>query len=1071
VEFRVLGPVEALVAGQPIDTGHARQRSVLAVLLLDLGRAVPAERLIDRVWGDSPPASVRNVLYSYVARLRAAIAAAGAGAGAGEVTLRRRSEGYVLEADAERLDLSRFRRQVAEAAAAGSAGDDERAAGLLRAALGLWHGPALAGLSSPWLRGMADTLELQRVAAVLDLGDIALRAGQHAGLVGILAQEAAASPADERLIGQLMLALYRSGRQAEALRWFEQTRQRVADELGADPDPALQALHQRILRGDPSLSPAVPPAAAGPPPPAASTAGASTAGTSRVGTSTAGASTAGTSTAGASTAGAAPRELPADVSWFTGRSAELAALDRLLAGAADAAADGAGAAPAVVISAVSGTAGVGKTALAVRWAQRAAWRFPDGQLYVNLRGYDPGPPVTAADALAGFLHALGVPGPDIPAEEAGRAARYRSLLAGRRMLVVLDNASSAGQVRPLLPAAPRCRVVVTSRDALAGLVARDGAARLDLDLLPLDDAVSLLRALIGGRVDADTGAAQELARHCARLPLALRVAAEFACARPGAGLGALVAELADQRRRLDLLDAGGDDRTAVRAVFSWSYEHLDADTARTFRLAGLHPGLDLDGYAAAALTASSTERAGLLLARLAGAHLVQPAGPDRYSLHDLLRDYARELAAVDGDEAQRAAVTRLLDYYLHTAATAMNTLYPAEQHRRPAVGPPVVPGPDVAEPGAARTWLDTERPALAAVAVHAAAHGWPDHAIKLAATLFRYLDTNGHYPEAIAIHTAAGRAARDTGDLAAEAEPLIHLGAIDARQCRYQHAAGHLEQALALARQAGDLGVQGRALGSLGLVYWHQGHYDQAVGLYQQALALHREAGDRTAEARALGNLSIIDAQQGRYDQAAGHLREVLALARETGDQTSEACSLDLLGDIRRRQGRHDEAAGHLRQALALFREIGDRSGEAHALTNLGGLALLEGRYQQAAGYQQEALAVSAAIGERAGEAEALSALGEVSLATGQPDQARTHYAAALGIAGQIGEKYEQARACDGLGRVCHSAGQGDEARSHWREALALYAELGAPEADQVRAQLADAEAEPAQTPSPAPTT
>jgi transcriptional regulator with XRE-family HTH domain len=362
--------------------------------------------------------------------------------------------------------------------------------------------------------------------------------------------------------------------------------------------------------------------------------------------------------------GSRPRQLPPTVAGFTGRAAELAALTKIL--------DGASAPETVVISAIGGTAGVGKTALAVQWAHQVAGRFPDGQLYVNLHGYDPDRPMPAADALAGFLRGLGVPGQDIPPGEDERAARYRSLLAGRKLLVVLDNAGSVEQVRPLLPGSPSCAVLVTSRDSLAGLVARHGATRLEVDLLPPADAASLLRALIGQRAKDDPGAAGTLAAQCCRLPLALRVAAELAIARPGVPLADLAAELADQQRRLDLLDAGGDSRTAVRAVFSWSYRHLEDDSARAFRLAGLHPGPDFDPYAVAALTGTKLEQARTALDALARAHLIHPAGRGRHGMHDLLRAYARELAdATDGEEEQNAALTRLFDYYLHTADTTV----------------------------------------------------------------------------------------------------------------------------------------------------------------------------------------------------------------------------------------------------------------------------------------------------------------------------------------------------------------------------------------------------------------
>jgi transposase len=527
--------------------------------------------------------------------------------------------------------------------------------------------------------------------------DADLHLGQHAELITELRQLTGSYPLRERLHGLLMLALYRDGRQGEALAAYQHARRALVGEHGIEPCAWLRELHQQILTGDPALDTPAP---------------------ARPGVTSA--------------APAVPRELPARVTNFTGRLAELDTLTRLLGE------PGAKAPGTVVISVIGGTAGVGKTALVVHWAHQVAGWFPDGQLYVNLRGYDPGEPMPAADALARFLRALGVPGQDIPAEEDERAALYRSRLSGRRMLVLLDNARSAEQVRPLLPGTPDCAVVVTSRDSLAGLVAREGAARLDLDLLRESEAVSLLRALIGGRVHAEPAAAQALAGQCARLPLALRVAAEMVIARPAARLSDLVRELAGQRRRLNLLDAAGDSRTALRAVFSWSCRHLDASAASTFQLAGLHPGLSLDSYAAAALTGATVERAAGLLEQLARAHLMQPIAPGRYGMHDLLRDYAAEQAADhDAGLGCRQALTRLFDHYLSTAVIAMDTLYPAENPRLAGVSPSGSPLPPVAEPAAARAWLDAHRAALVAAAAYTADHGWPSHASRLATVIFR----------------------------------------------------------------------------------------------------------------------------------------------------------------------------------------------------------------------------------------------------------------------------------------------------------------------------------------------
>jgi tetratricopeptide (TPR) repeat protein/transcriptional regulator with XRE-family HTH domain len=746
-----------------------------------------------------------------------------------------------------------------------------------------------------------------------------------------------------------------------------------------------------------------------------------------------------------------PRQLPGPVRQFVGRRSELAALASLL--------EGAGSTPAAaVISAIGGTAGVGKTALAVYWAHQVADRFPDGQLFVNLRGYDPGRPLSASDALAGFLRALGVAGPDIPGDAGERAAAYRSLLAGRRMLVLLDNAREVEQVRPLLPGTPGCVTVVTSRDGLAGLVARDGAVRLEVGLLPLPEAVGLLRGLIGSRVDDDPDAALMLASQCCQLPLALRIAAELAVASPGVPLPGLAAELADLQHRLDVLETGADEHTAVRAVFSWSYRHLDPGAARTFRLAGLHPGTDLDGYATAALTGTALPLARQRLGRLARAHLIQGTAPGRYGLHDLLRGYARELAAAtDGDLERRAALTGLFDYYLRTAAVAMDAAFPAERHRRPSVAPPATPAPAFGGAAAALAWLGAELPGLIAVAGYTAERGWPGHATCLSGTVFRYLDSAGHFPEALAIHRHARRAARRSGDRAAEADALIGLGLVDGHQGRHQQATSHFEQALAAYRQTADQAGQARALNYLGLVHCHHGRYRQATGNFYQAVALFRAAGERTGEAHALGNLGAVDLRQGRYEQAAAYQQQALGLFREMGDRDGEASVLDRLGLAGLRQGRYKQAASHLQQALSRYQEVGDRMGEASIHAKLGLVGLHQGRHQQAASHFRQALTRYRQIGDPSGQATALNGLGEVLLATACAADARAQHAAALNLAAQAGEKYEQARAHAGLASTYQANGHPRKARRHWQQALTLYTHLGAPEADQVHAQLAAA--------------
>jgi DNA-binding SARP family transcriptional activator len=895
LEFRVLGPVEVRVGDRTFDAGHARQRAVLAVLLLDVGRVVAAERLIDRVWGEDPPASVRKTLYGYMARLRSVIA----GAREDGTGLARRQGGYVLAADPGRVDLFRFRRLAAEAAAAE---DDEQVAALLGDALGLWRGPALIGVDSPWLAAMRDKLELERHNAALDLIDVRLRLGEHAALVSELVTEAAAAPGDERLIGQLMLALYRSGRQADALRWFDQTRRYLAEELGADSGQQLRELHQRIMRADPTLAVAAQAAAA---PAAVAPA------------------------AGGRLADPVPRELPADVAGFTGRAAELAALDGLLLGAPQA--------TAAVISAVSGTAGVGKTALAVHWAHRAAAAFPDGQLHVNLRGYDPAQPVSAADALAGFLRSLGVPGTDIPADVGERAARYRTLLTGKKMLIVVDNAATADQVRPLLPGHPACAVVVTSRDSLAGLVARDGARRLDLDLLPLADAVALLRELIGADVGASAGAVTELAGQCARLPLALRIAAELAAARPGAPLADLVAELRDQQGRLDVLQADGDPHTAVRAVFSWSCDHLDEDAARLFRLAGLHPGPDISISAAASLAGVSEPQAGRLLGELARANLITEHLPGRYAFHDLLRAYAAEQAhQTDSQEDRDAATGRVLDHYLHTAARAALLLNPA---REPVVLAPSRPGAAPEQLGdyaQALAWFEAEHQTLLAATTLAAGSGFDRHAWQVPCTMPTFLQSRGHYHEWAATARTALAVATRLGDTAAQALSGRLLANACADLGDHEQARRHYEGSLTLYQQLGNRPGEAKVQHGLGVLAGRQGRYADALEHAEQALRLYQALGDKANEAEALNVLGWYHGQLGDYQQARAFCRQALALCAETGHRRTEGNVWDSLGYAEHHLGNLAEAAACYQRALSIARETGNRFYEAETLAHLG---------------------------------------------------------------------------------------------------------------------------------------
>ena len=990
LEFCLLGPLVVRCGGVVLPVPRGRQRAVLAVLLLNADRVVSVGEIGETLWGPTPLPSASATVRNYVKRLRRVLG------DTDQARIVTRSPGYVIRVDPGELDVARFEVLLEGARDAARGGSWEAAADQAREALALWRGDPLADVRSEALalREVPRLAELRLQAAELRI-DAELRLGRHGVVIAELERMAAAHPLREHLHAVLMLALYRDGRQAEALAAYQHARRVLVDELGAEPGNELRELHRQILTAGPALAGSKPgrlsPGGGGP--------------------------------AGGRPEPVVPRELPGPVPQFVGRATELADLAGMLDRAS------AQRPPTLVISAIAGTAGVGKTALAMQWAHQVADRFPDGQLHVNLRGYDPGQPVSAADALAGFLRSLGVAEQDIPAETGERAARYRSLLARRRMLILIDNARGVEQVRPLLPGNPSCVALVTSRDALGGMVARDGAHRLDLGLLSTAEAVELLRALIGERVDAEPEAAVTLAGYCARLPLALRVAAERAAASPGISLADVTSELADQQERLDLLDAAGDRLTAVRAVFSWSVQHLDDEAARAFRLLGLHPGAHFDAYSAAALMDITLRQARGVLARLARAHLIQPAGMNRYGMHDLLRAYAADQAAEQDSEEREAALTRLFDHYLATAALAAGTLFRADPDQ-PALPQPASPVPPVTSPAAALAWLDVQRSTLVRVAAHAADHGWPGHAIGLAATIFRYLDV-GHFTEAAAVHSHARRAATRTGDRSAEAAALTMLGAVDSAQGRLRRATRHLQQALAICREDGDGIGEARALGNLGVADYCQGRYRQSAGRHRKALAIYLRVGDHAGEARELQRLGVIDLRQGRYDQAAGYLQRSLALFRDADLQSGEAFVLGDLGELELQQGRYKQAASHLRRSLELSREIGSRLCQAQTLACLGIAELRQGRHQPAIGHLRQSLALHSQAGNCSGQAEALNGLGEAFLAASQADQAKARHAAALTLAIKCGDKREQVRAHSGLASACQATGNSGHSGSH----------------------------------------
>ncbi len=911
VRIQVLGPVRLWRGADEVAVGTPRARAVLGLLALACGQPLTRSELIEALWGQRPPATAANVIQTYVAHLRRLLEPRRRPRTHSDVLLTV-GDGYALRSPAIDVDLVNFRRLVTAATGAQQQDDLPDAARLLGEAVSMWHGPALSDVSFLAAHPAVAALARERQRVVARYGDLMIAIGDAEEVLPLLAATASADPLDEKAQARLIRAYQATGRLGDAFATYTESRARLIDDLGVDPGPALTEAYAALLHhgtvAPPGADRAAAPARPAPEPAAARR--------------------------------PVPAQLPGDVAGFTGRGLELAELSRILdpgrpgSGGTDAAGRDQ---TAAVISAVSGTAGVGKTALAVRWAHQARASFPDGQLYVSLHGADLEQPVTTAAALTGILTALGVPHQDLPAEVTDLAARYRSEIAGRRMLVVLDNAGSVEQVRPLLPGTASCVVLVTSRYSLSGLVALHGAHRIDLDLLPLADAVALLRRLIGARVDADPAAAAALAEQCARLPLALRLAAELAASRPSGPLTDLVGELADEQHRLDLLDAGGDPRAAVRVVFSSSYRHLTPEAARLFRLLGLQPGPDISAAAAASLAGRAWPETRRLLAELTRASLLTEYRPGRYLLHDLLRAYATELAhRHDTEPVRRAAIGRVLDHYLHTAHAADQILDPTH--------PPVIPAAPAADVSperllghrAAMDWLAAERPALLAAQRSAASAGFDTHTWQLAWAVETFLDRRGHWSDLVTTWQAAEQAAERLGDPAWRAHALRRLAIAHALFDRYPEADANLGLARELYERTGD--QVGRAHIHRHLAYLADRRNRPQVALdeAEQALRLYRASNHRIGQSQILNSIGWYHALLGNYPQALASCQQALTLHQQLADRWGEANVWDSLGYVHHHLARPDEAADCYQRALALFRALGERYYEADTLVHLG---------------------------------------------------------------------------------------------------------------------------------------
>ncbi|MEU4243482.1 tetratricopeptide repeat protein [Actinoplanes sp. NPDC026619] len=725
--------------------------------------------------------------------------------------------------------------------------------------------------------------------------------------------------------------------------------------------------------------------------------------------------------------------LPPDLAGFAGRGAELDRLHEAMR-----------AGDTVVLSALEGMGGVGKTRLAVHAGHRLmAAKAAERVLFVNLRGFDPAePPAEPAAVLDGFLRLLGMPGHQIPHDLTARADAFREHVATAPTLVILDNAATAEQVRPLVADVAGCLTLITSRRSLAEL---KPATQLTVDVFTPAEALDFLTLAVGA-VDRD--AAARIAQRCGYLPLALNLIAAHIRNTPGWTL-ADHADRLDERHRQRRLDS------EVEIALDLSYQRLPAGHQRLLRLAALHPGTDFDAYAAAALTESDPFDAEAWLDDLCADHLLMQAGPGRYTFHDLVRAHAITRAHdEEPPSGRRAALTRLFDHYLTTAAAAMDAIYPGEsQRRRPPIPPAATPAPDLADPEQALSWLLAERPTLVAVTVHTATHGWPRHATRLAITMSRYLST-GHHGDSRTIYEHAYRAARLNDDLTEQAETLRALGVAHLLQGLRDVAVDHFERSFELCGQTGDLVGQARALINLSMAAKQSGRYPAAIEHLQQALSRYLRAGDRYGEATALTALGVALQQSGRHDEAIDYLQRSLAIARESGVESNVAYSLNGLGETEVRSGRYEAARAHLQEALTLYRQFGNRTGEANVLDGLGTLHARLGDFDRATDFYQQALALFREVGDRHVETWVLNGLGEAALAAGRPADALAHHTEACAIATGIGVRNQEAAAHAGLGHTHLALGDPGLAREHYRRALAVYTELGLPEADQIRAGL-----------------
>ena len=988
--FGVLGPLELTRDGTPVPVNGPKLRVVLAALLLEANATVSIDRLVTHLWGEHPPATARKNTQLYALRLRRVLG--------DENVIETRSDGYALRLRPEQLDLLRFRRLTGAAQDARDAGDQAAELDLLADALRCWRGTALDDIPSESLQQEnATQLAEERLQARERYLQVCLDLGRHREIIGLLGRLTRENPWQESFWELLLLALHRSGRLADALETYRTVHRMFTDELGVEPGPRLRQVHQTLL-----ATPADPPLAE-----------AAVALSPLVG------------------------QLPADLPSFSGRAEDLAALDASLAPDRDD--------PRVL--AVVGPGGIGKTALAVHWAHRVRDRFPDGQLFVDLRGYASTSPVSTTQALTLCLLALGVPARHVPATVEEQIVLYRASLAGRRVLVVLDNAADADQVRPLLPSSPGCVALVTSRGDLRGLTVLNDARVLGLDALTTPDARDLLAELLGADTAlAEPAAVDQLAELCGHLPLALRIAAANLVGGKYAQVSEYTAALRNDR--LAELAIVGDPGVAVRATFHLSYVALDERTRRVFRLLGRVPGPDFSVAAAAAVTGTA-EGIRRSLDLLVSASLLTRRTSRRYQFHDLVREYAAACASADEPAADLAAAdTRLFEHYLRTASAATTLLFPAVRRLIPAdrEGHPDSCGhaAHFADDDAALRWLDDERVNLVAAVERGAAGTDLRHYCGLLADALRgYFAIRGHAADGLALTTNALAASRAAGDRRAEVAVLVLRGLIYYNLSDYEQATTQFGAALEVNRHAPDPLVEAECLYNLGRVYSQLGRPHDAKHHHEQALAIARETGDEATEAREINYMGVALLSLGRIDEATACHRKALEISQRIGDRSIRTPALNGLGLAHWTAGRLTEAVECHQECVDFCGRAGLRHQTTAALVCLAETYCDLGRYQEADACAREALERGQQLGERRHEAGALEVLATVRRRLGRHEESIRGYTTALHLARKINFRYGEVSILIGLAAAHRASGRPADAITHVELALAKMNETG----------------------------